>query len=118
MDVDDKLEKILEEIKEIVKVQAVQEQKLREINHRMGDGQQRNVLSHEMLSRKFDQLEIAVEKKVDIDDYKRAFDEMRQALAKSNKTLIIIAGILATGFSLAGNAEAIKRLLMAIFGMH
>lgn len=120
--IEDKIDRIFNEIKEQGKVIAVQEQKLREINHRMGDGQQRNVFAQELLknemTKRLDKIDHVLERKVDLDDYKDTLTELREALAKDRKMMMAISVILVTGSGLIANVEPIKKLLMFIFGMH
>lgn len=122
MDLDDKIEKIFEEISELGKTVAVQEQKLREINHRMADGQQRAVLSQEVIrnemNKRLDNIDLAIDGKVNLQDYKDALYEMRDTLSKDRKALIVISTILVTGSGVVANMEGLKKVLMALLGVH
>jgi hypothetical protein len=117
-----KLDKIFEEIKEMGKVIAVQEQKLREINHRMGDGQQRAVLSQEVIrnemNKRLDTIDNSLAHKVDLEDYREALSDMREMLSKDRKMMVTISIILVTGSGLMANMEVMRKALMAIFGVH
>lgn len=117
-----KLDRIFEEIKEMGKVIAVQEQKLREINHRMGDGQQRAVLSQEVIrneiNKRLDTIDGVLSHKVDLEDYKEALSDMREMLAKDRKMMVTISIILVTGSGLMANMETMRKVLMTLFGAH
>lgn len=122
MDINITLEKILDQIMELNKITAVQEQKLREINHRMGDGQHRNQLSHEVLrndmNKRLDKVDMAIENKVELADYKEAMMQMKDILGKDRRMLITISIILVVGGGAVNNLEGIKKILSYILGVH
>lgn len=119
---EDKLDKVFEEIKEMGKVVAVQEQKLREINHRMGDGQQRNEFGQGAMraeiNKRLDHINTALDMKVDIAEYKETLREIRDTLTKYQKSMIVISTILVTGSGLVANMPDVKKLILYIFGAH
>lgn len=120
--VENKIDRIFDEVKEMGKVIAVQEQKLREINHRMGDGQQRNVLSQELMrnemNKRMDTIDETLALKVDLMDYKETIKEMKDILSKDRKMIVTISIILVTGSGLVANMEPIRKLLSTILGVH
>lgn len=115
---EDKLDKISEEIKEQGKVLAVQEEKLREINHRIANGHQHYNFSQELLrndmNKRLDTVDRTLSIKVDIEDYKDALKTLRDTMAKERAAFIVMACIIAVG----GNAEMIKKLVTYLIGAH
>jgi uncharacterized membrane protein YjjP (DUF1212 family) len=116
--IENKIDQIFEKLTEIVTVSAVHEQKLRDINHRMGDGQQRNVFAQMEMTKRLDNIDRALSAKVDIEEYKDTLREIRDALAKYQKAMMIFAIILVAGGGVVTNVEAVKKLLMIVFGVH
>jgi uncharacterized coiled-coil protein SlyX len=120
--IENKIDKIFDEITEQGKIIAVQEQKLREINHRMSDGQQRNSLAQELLrsdvNKRMDNVDRILSTKVDIEDYKETLKELKETLTKDRKMIMIISIILVTGSGVVANMEPVKKLLMNLLGLH
>lgn len=120
--IENKIDKIFEELTEMGKVAAVQEQKLREINHRMVDGRQANILSHELLrnemNKRLDVIDSTLALKVDIEDYKQTIKELRETMAMYMKGLIIVSIILVTGSGVIANPNTVKKILMYLLGIN
>ena len=113
----EKVDKLYDLAVSVKETTAVHEQKWREINHSMQNGRQANMLAQTMLKNKLDRIENLMESKVNINDYKAAFNDMKEALHKDRKMWMIIVMVSLTANGVASNIDFFKQLISTFIGI-